>query len=564
VTALPAYAFDGAKAQRLTGSGNAGRAIAMSRDGSWVAYPVVESNGESLWVRKVTANASIQIVPPAPVRFGGLNFSPDGSFIYYTVYSNSPTSQLYRVPVLGGPPAKLAGEGIDSIVAFSPDGHRMAYARARSNPAASMIYLSDLDGSQEQLLVERKDPNGFFLPSQGTARLAWSPDGKVLAIPIVEQSPETAIGIINIATREVTTLGSARWSALYALEWLPDGRGLLAAGDDRSGLSLSSQIWQIDYPAGTRRQVTHDLNDYLGISVSADARTFAASSGEYSSTLWIADGPSLAQVSEITTEGKYNEGGNGLSWTADDRLIYTSTESGNQDLWEIDVQTRVKRQLTTNTASDYLPAVSPDDRSVAFVSNRSGQARIWVMERDGANARALSSGPNDLFRTWGPDGTYVVFDRRFAAEEVSFVVSYPEGEERPFVDEPRTGGVPARRFNPRSISRQGLIGGFTLGTKGREIVIVSPTRTILRRFDSPGSNGRPLTWTPDGLAVTAVNPRDHHNVWSFPADGGTPRRLTAFTDGLTHRIAWSRDGKRLALSRGHDRYDVILFTAPDR
>ena len=563
VPALPASAFEGAKVQRLTGSGNAGRAVAMSRDGSWVAYTVIEPKGEGLWVRQVNANTSVPIVPPAIGRFGGLNFSPDGSFVYYTFSTFSPPpSQLYRVPVLGGPPTKLAVADIDTVVAFSPDGQRMAFGRSRSDIATTMIYVSDLDGSQPHLLAERKDPNRFFLPPQGGVRLAWSPDGKSIAVPIVEPSPDTGIGIITVATGEVTTLGDARWSSLNALEWLPDGRGLLAAGNEKGGQSLSSQIWQVDYPGGARRQITHDLNDYFGISLTADGRTFAATGAEYFSTLWIASVPSLAQPTQITIAGKHDEGANGLSWTLDDRLIYTSTESGNLDLWERDVQSGATRQLTTDSASDYLPAVSPDGATVAFVSNRSGQPRIWVMDRDGTNARALSKGPNDILLTWGADGSYVVFERRFGGggEGVPLIAKYPGAEEQPFVARAAVEGAAARAFNPRSISRQGLIAGYTRGPRGREITIVSPAGTTLRSFDSPGSNGRPLIWTPDGLAVTAVNPQHDSNVLSYPAGGGAPTRLTNFPDGVTHRIAWSRDGKRLAMSRGHDRIDVVLFT----
>ena len=559
--ASPPTAFDGLKPQRLTGDGNAGRAVALSRDGSWVAYTVVEPNGESLRVRQVSANASVQVVPLARGRFGGMTFSPDDSFVYYTFFAfESPVSQLYRVPVLGGPPQKLAGEHIDTVVAFSPDGQRIAFGRADSG--TTMIYVSAVDGGQPRLLAERKNPDGFFFQTSGNTRLAWSPDGKFIAVPIVEHAPDTAIGIVKTTTGEVTTLGNARWYGLYALQWLPDGRGLLAAGNDKNGQSLSSQVWQVDHPSGWRRQVTNDLSDYLDISLSADARTFAASDAESFSTLWVAAGPSLAQMSEITTEGKHEEGVEGLCWTPDDRLIYSSTASGNLDLWELDLQRGSKRQLTTDPTSDYHPAVSPDGRTVAFVSHRGGQRQIWVMDRDGTKARALSMGPFDVLPFWGADGSFILFDRIIGGDRVALTVSFPGGQEKPFAGFAGTTEVPARAFRPRAFSRQGLLGGYS--RSARSIVIVSPTGTLLRKIETLGAVPGTFTWTPDGLALTAVNRRDNFNIWSYPVDGSEPRRLTGFAGAMTFTTAWSPDGKRLALSRGQDSLDVVVFKTPDK
>lgn len=68
----------------------------------------------------------------------------------------------------------------------------------------------------------------------------------------------------------------------------------------------------------------------------------------------------------------------------------------------------------------------------------------------------------------------------------------------------------------------------------------------------------PLTWSADGRAIDAVDPRDQ-NVWRYPIEGGQPTRLTNFTSGLIRAIAWSPDEQRLAISHGNDRADVVLF-----
>jgi Tol biopolymer transport system component len=73
------------------------------------------------------------------------------------------------------------------------------------------------------------------------------------------------------------------------------------------------------------------------------------------------------------------------------------------------------------------------------------------------------------------------------------------------------------------------------------------------------SSNVPLTWAPDGRAIDASDPHDG-NVWRYPIDGTTPRRLTNFTGGRIRALAWSPDGQRLAVSRGIDRADVVLLT----
>jgi len=49
------------------------------------------------------------------------------------------------------------------------------------------------------------------------------------------------------------------------------------------------------------------------------------------------------------------------------------------------------------------------------------------------------------------------------------------------------------------------------------------------------------------------------NIWRQPLDGSAPRQLTHFTSDRIFSFAWSRDGKRLAVSRGTVSGDVVLI-----
>jgi Tol biopolymer transport system component len=69
-------------------------------------------------------------------------------------------------------------------------------------------------------------------------------------------------------------------------------------------------------------------------------------------------------------------------------------------------------RLTNDSASDLLPAWSPDNSLIAFTSTASKNLEIWVTRshpggvevRETSNPRAL-----DFTPTWSPDGTKIAF-----------------------------------------------------------------------------------------------------------------------------------------------------------
>jgi len=62
---------------------------------------------------------------------------------------------------------------------------------------------------------------------------------------------------------------------------------------------------------------------------------------------------------------------------------------------------------------NYMPRISPDGRTIAFVSDRKGQANLWAMDADGSNPRAVFTDRSvrASLPAWTPDGDYIVFKR---------------------------------------------------------------------------------------------------------------------------------------------------------
>ena len=118
-------------------------------------------DNQSLWLRQVAAASNVQIVPPSNVQYGGMTFSGDGNFIYY-MSSKDNAGELYRMPVLGGAPQRLIFD-IDSLIALSPDGKRLAFLRGYPADDQGALMIANADGTSEQKLAIRKNPD-FSLP----------------------------------------------------------------------------------------------------------------------------------------------------------------------------------------------------------------------------------------------------------------------------------------------------------------------------------------------------------------------------------------------------------------
>jgi Tol biopolymer transport system component len=68
-------------------------------------------------------------------------------------------------------------------------------------------------------------------------------------------------------------------------------------------------------------------------------------------------------------------------------------------------------------------------------------------------------------------------------------------------------------------------------------------------------------WAPEGTSILyAVNVNNVTNIWSQPLDGGPPKQVTDFKDGLITGFAWSQDGTKLACTHGILLRDAVLIT----
>jgi len=84
------------------------------------------------------------------------------------------------------------------------------------------------------------------------------------------------------------------------------------------------------------------------------------------------------------------------------------------DIYALDAAGGTARPLLAGDALETQPVFSPDGKRIAFISDRSGAANLWVADADGSNARRLSGDTDPAIYTspaWSPDGRFVYVSR---------------------------------------------------------------------------------------------------------------------------------------------------------
>lgn len=125
-------------------------------------------------------------------------------------------------------------------------------------------------------------------------------------------------------------------------------------------------------------------------------------------TLYLASGDGHGEHPLLTIPG-YDYA---PSFSHDGRwVVFTSERGGSADIWRVRTDGSGLEQLTIDLAMDDQAALSPDGRTVAFVSTRAaGSADIWTLDLASHRTHNLTRGAGGNFRpSWSPDGRWLAF-----------------------------------------------------------------------------------------------------------------------------------------------------------
>ncbi len=186
--------------------------------------------------------------------------------------------------------------------------------------------------------------------------------------------------------------------------------------------------------------------------------------------------------------------------------------------------------------------LSPDGKKVVFTSDRGGDLDIWVMDRDGRNARQLThtlgydGGP-----WWSPDG-----------KQICFRAYHPE--------------TPQEIADYKALLKKHLIRPTTL-----DLYVMNADGSNVRRITNDRAaniaNFAP-SWTPDGNALVFASNRDDpqrrkFEVYQINLDGSGLERITygGQFDGFPN---FSPDGKKFVWASNRNNkapHETNLFIA---
>jgi dipeptidyl aminopeptidase/acylaminoacyl peptidase len=303
-------------------------------------------------------------------------------------------------------PRDLFGLEFASDPQVRPDGGQIAYVRATydimTDRARRSIWLADpATGAQSPLVAGPA--------SAGSPR--WSPDGRRLAYVATdgEGGPQLMVRwLATGTTARVATLPDAPGD----IAWSPDGRYLaFTLFEPDEGPRLGTPMAKPEGAKWADPLVVIDKQNYR-----ADGQGYLKPGFTHT---WVvsADGGAPRQL----TFGAFDDAGP-LAWTPDSRqILITSSRAPDwerdpqeSDIFAVDVATAALTRLTSRDGPDQAPAVSPDGRTIAYVGYDDRlrgyeNQRLYLMNRDGSNVRALTSGFDRSLEApqWAADGKSV-------------------------------------------------------------------------------------------------------------------------------------------------------------
>ena len=525
--------------------------LSISPDGKYVVFSANNTQQQpSLWIRQISTNSLMRIVPAENGAYLATTFSPDGELIYYVAVleKNNFVPTLYRVPVLGGAPTKVL-DRVFSAVGLSRDGSQVAFVRRNKEDISLMVANTDGSGEPRAIAVV-KQPKGFSGPS-------WSPDGKRIAAGMFDG---TGVGLSTVVEVPVEggnpqPIGSEKWASIGRVIWLADNSGLVMTAQPEFS-SIGTQVWFLPYPNGAARRITNDLNGYgeVSLGLTSDSGTIATVQQRTSSNISVTDANEDESRARLILKTTLPET---VAWSPDGKIVYTSRTGEHWDIWMANSDGSESRQLTADAFIDQQPSVCGDGRYIVFQSNRSRSRNIWRMNSDGSNQKQLTDGNFvDAAPVCSPDGRAVVFMSLRSGAPGIWKVGIDGGAPVQLNKDP--GELPTISPDAKLIAY--FYSDEQSNNQPRLAFIPFEGGERVKTLDLPRSV-QPIwfAWMPDGRSVAYLdNASGILNVWSQPLDGGAPKQLTNFKSEFLSNFAIARDGK-IAAYRVSATRDIVLI-----
>jgi len=180
-------------------------------------------------------------------------------------------------------------------------------------------------------------------------------------------------------------------------------------------------------------------------------------------------------------------------------MLLTLSYQGNPDIYKMSADGATLEALTNgpNRAANVEPAISPDGKTLAFASDRSGRPMIYLMNMDKTGLKRLTmAGKFNASPAWSPDGKTLAFAGQDQNHFDIFTINIDGTNLKRLTDAKKPNGKAAHNESP-SWSPDGRHILFTSDRTGKyQLYIVSPDGTNERRITDDKFSWDKPKWSP--------------------------------------------------------------------
>ena len=241
------------------------------------------------------------------------------------------------------------------------------------------------------------------------------------------------------------------------------------------------------------------------------------------------------------------------------KIAFVSNRGGAPKIYVMNADGSGVRRLTSGPHADSRPAWSPDGGRIAFArAGDSGSCGIYVMNADGSSVERLTTACGDITPTWSPDGQRILFGKwTLESLATGIYVMNADGSGVTRLTESIQDEYPAWSPDGRTIAFNRTYEPWE-GDWFTQVFVMNADGTDIRRL-TPAIGGQFAesgpSWSPDGSRIL---------FWSYgagigtvPSSGGAPSRV--YKGGDLHDLGdvnyystpdWSPDGSKVVFAHG--------------
>jgi serine/threonine protein kinase/Tol biopolymer transport system component len=323
-----------------------------------------------------------------------------GPWVLYSVWSGGDQTDIHATSLDGGQQHVVVVNASSPRVAATPRGDYLLFERASTIFAAPFDRRNAKVTASESAIAEGVMNDG----TRFAAYFDVSGDGTLVYFPGTSFAEESRLAYVN-SDGGTTPFNDDRMSFCEPV-FSPVARKMAVLVKGKIYRSLVYDL------ARQTREFILTGGDTLSLAISPDGQKFSCTvnrDGGYGIDLIsLVDGRRLGRIVQPGTDYQTD-----LGWSADGRLLAFSMsprEGTPNDIWLVEPLAEAHpRALVSSPGADTKPALSPDGQWIAYQSDVSGRAEVYLVTcPDGQTTRQVTFA-GGASPAWSPNGKTLYF-----------------------------------------------------------------------------------------------------------------------------------------------------------